>query len=248
MQHYCEIPTPKGVMRGFFHQPDLKEFPVCIMFHGFTGVKSGPKFSFVQLARMLEARGVATLRMDFLGSGESDLNFKDMTFGDELSCARVLLEEVLKMPVTTKVYILGHSMGGAIASELAKLYPNDIQKLCLWAPAFHLPQLIQKMMDVVQTNEDGIYDYEGYELSQQFGKDIIVRDFFEGLNIYQNELFVIHGNLDELVPFEISKTYLPLMSKHTKFLEINGGSHSFSKITDIKLVLKKTLNFLEEKR
>ena len=26
-------------------------------------------------------------------------------------------------------------MGGAIASELAKLYPEDIKKLVLWAPA-----------------------------------------------------------------------------------------------------------------
>ena len=34
MQNYCEISTPKGVMRGFFHTPQNKEFPVCIIFHG----------------------------------------------------------------------------------------------------------------------------------------------------------------------------------------------------------------------
>ena len=28
MQNYCEISTPKGVMRGFFHTPQNKEFPV----------------------------------------------------------------------------------------------------------------------------------------------------------------------------------------------------------------------------
>ena len=35
MQQYCEIATPKGVMRGFFHVPHRKEFPVLLIFHGF---------------------------------------------------------------------------------------------------------------------------------------------------------------------------------------------------------------------
>ena len=88
--------------------------------------------------RVLEAKVISTFRFDFLGSGESDLNFKDMTFKDELACARVILEEALKMENCTEIYVLGHSMGGAVASELAKLYPQVISKLVLWAPAFNL--------------------------------------------------------------------------------------------------------------
>ena len=41
----------------------------------------------------------------------------------------------------TEIYVLGHSMGGAVASELAKLYPQVISKLVLWAPAFNYQQL-----------------------------------------------------------------------------------------------------------
>lgn len=43
MQHYCEIPTPKGTLRGFFHKPNQDKHPVCLIFHGFTGQKNRNK-------------------------------------------------------------------------------------------------------------------------------------------------------------------------------------------------------------
>lgn len=246
MQHYCEIPTPKGTLRGFFHNPNQKEFPVCIIFHGFTGQCTGTKFSYVQLSRMLEAKGIGTLRLDFLGSGESDLNFKDMTFGDELSCARVILEEVSKMPVASEIYVLGHSMGGAVASELAKLYPSDIKKLCLWAPAFNLPDAIDYLIGKVPVNDEGIYDHDGYEISQAFVDDIIQRNLYQDLNIYKNKLLVIHGTKDTTVPFTISEKYLKLFNQDIFFHAIKNADHNFNTITDIKKVLKLTLDFLSE--
>lgn len=52
MQEYYEIKTKQGVMRGFFHKPDGNQYPVCIIFHGFTGQNTGTKFSYVQLSRI----------------------------------------------------------------------------------------------------------------------------------------------------------------------------------------------------
>ena len=40
----------------------------------------------------------------------NDLSFKDMTFGDELSCARIILEEVLRLSTTKEVYILAKEL------------------------------------------------------------------------------------------------------------------------------------------
>ena len=181
MQHYCEIPTPKGTLRGFFHKPNQDKHPVCLIFHGFTGQKTGTKFSYVQLSRMLEAKGIASFRFDFLGSGESDGNFVDMTFQDELSCARVILEECLKMENCTEIYVLGHSMGGAIASELAKLYPDVIKKMVLWAPAFNLPDALHYLTGQVERAKT--YDHGGYEISDDFVEDILKRDSYQQRSI-----------------------------------------------------------------
>ena len=241
MQHYCEIPTPKGTLRGFFHKPNQDKHPVCLIFHGFTGQKTGTKFSYVQLSRMLEAKGIASFRFDFLGSGESDGNFVDMTFQDELSCARVILEECLKMENCTEIYVLGHSMGGAIASELAKLYPDVIKKMVLWAPAFNLPDALHYLTGQVERAKT--YDHGGYEISDDFVEDILKRDFYQELDTYQNDLLVIHGTKDTTVPYEISNKYMKLFHKGTRFISIEDGNHNFDKLSDIKQVLKLTLEF-----
>lgn len=243
MQQYCEIPTPKGIMRGFFHIPNQKKFPVCIIFHGFTGCNTGTKFSYVKIARLLEAKGIGTIRMDFLGSGESDLTFKDMTFDDELSCARIILEEVKKLSSTTNIYLLGHSMGGAIASELAKLYPQDIQKMCLWAPAFNLPEAIEYLKGNVEEAE--IYDHNGFEISDEFVRDIVSRNFYDHLDIYKNQLMIIHGTHDQTVPFDISEKYLEGFT-HPIFHPIIGATHNYDTVRHIQEVIKLTYGFLAD--
>lgn len=245
MQHYCEIPTFKGTMRGFFHKPSVDKHPVCIIFHGFTGQKTGTKFSYVQLARMLEAKGIATFRFDFLGSGESDLNFKDMTFKDELACARIILEETLKMENCTAVYLLGHSMGGAVASELAKLYPDVIKKMVLWAPAFNLPAALDYLTGKMKPNQEGLYDHGGFEISQDFVDDILARDFYQNLDSYKNDLLVIHGSDDKTVPYDISKIYIPKFGKQLQFVTIEGGNHNFDTVDQIKEVLRLSLDFFK---
>lgn len=195
---------------------------------------------------MLEAKGIATFRFDFLGTGESDLNFKEMTFKDELACARLILEEALKMDNCSEIYVLGHSMGGAIASELAKLYPKAISKMVLWAPAFNLPEALDYLTGKVEANEEGLYDHNGYEISQEFVDDLLARDFYQDLNIYQNELLVIHGTEDTTVPFDISKRYISKFNDKLQFVAIKDANHNFDQVKQIKEVLKLSLEFLSK--
>jgi len=54
---------------------------------------------------------------------------------------------------------------------------------------------------------------------------------------------VIHGTKDTTVPYEISDKYMKLFHKRTKFVSIEDGNHNFDKLSDIKQVLKLTLDF-----
>ena len=94
MQKAVELQSGELTLRGMLHIPEGitgKIHMVCI-FHGFTGNKMEPHFIFVKLSRMLAAKGIASVRFDFGGSGESDGDFVDMTISKELAEAKLILD------------------------------------------------------------------------------------------------------------------------------------------------------------
>ena len=246
MEIYCEIKTEEGVLRGMMNRPKQKKYPLVILLHGFTASRLGPCFAFVRLARELEKQGIGSMRFDFLGSGESDGDFKEMTYMSECKQAIYILEEVKKLEDVTEIYLLGHSMGGAIAGNIAALFPDLIKKCCLWAPAFCMPSLIRYVKENNQfpLMENSFYDCKGLKLSKEFVDQIIDLDLYLHLEDYKNPLMIIHGNEDDTVPFVSSKTYLKQYDRDDiEFIELDKGSHNFEVYNEITPVLEHTVEF-----
>ena len=88
---------------------------------------------------------MASFRFDFLGSGESDGNFEEMTASKEIAEANTILNFVKKDPRIdpNQVSLLGLSMGGLVASVLAGDRPDDIRRLALLAPAGNMYEIIK---------------------------------------------------------------------------------------------------------
>src|SRR5215831_11612603 len=61
--------------------------PGVVFFHGFTGDRMESHWIFVKCARALARHGIASLRFDFYGSGESDGEFSEVTLPGEVSDA-----------------------------------------------------------------------------------------------------------------------------------------------------------------
>ena len=82
MIRYTEIKNRKNhTLRAMLNLPDgVSHPPVVLNLHGFGGSLSGYKYAHTHLARVLEANGIACLRFDFYGCGESDGEFEEMTF------------------------------------------------------------------------------------------------------------------------------------------------------------------------
>ena len=127
--------------------PDTKEeMPLVVMAHGFVGDREGCA-NFEPLANKLAENGIASIRIDFPGNGESkeDYTAYDLTnMTDDLDSAIAFMKDKYSIH---KVGMVGHSMGGRITS----LYIDDqIDAAVLWAPA-------------ANDGLSGLYDFMGGE-------------------------------------------------------------------------------------
>lgn len=254
MQKAVELHKNGMTLRGMLHKPnDVSEkLPIALIFHGFTGNKMEPHFIFVKLSRRLEQAGIASLRFDFLGSGESDGEFKDMTLSGELDDAEAILNyaKSLEFVDKEKIFAVGLSMGGAVASMLAGRHPQDIAALCLWAPAGNMGQLIQERIKQIQAAGVNIgsmeyFDLGGNLVGKGFIEDVLSLDIFSVAAPYDKRVLILHGDRDEAVPLKTSYRYLEVYGDRAKLHVIEGADHTFNKWEWEQEVIEKTVEFLK---
>ena len=125
----CVETTNKGyVLRGLLEEVESSK-GLVVMFHGFTGHMNENGYLFKELSTQLKEHGYSSLRFEFMGSGISDGRFEEMTFLTELDDARAILKYAKSLKINDKLIILGFSMGGAVASLVAKEFEEDLEKL-----------------------------------------------------------------------------------------------------------------------
>lgn len=240
MQQSTELVVNDLTLRGMVHIPEKSEstpVPAVIIFHGFTGEKVGAHRMYLKMARMLENKGIAAFRFDFSGSGESDGDFKDMTLSREIEEAHAMLDFVQSHEKVDKnrITLLGHSMGGVVASAVAAKRPNDVAGLVLLCAAGNMADILRAAVGQIRTQQPNIplpetYDNGGYLVGMPFAKEVLEADLLEFGTGYDKPVLLIHGSHDEVVPVDTSTKYKDICYGEKAAIHIvKGADHSFSK-------------------
>lgn len=133
---------------GTLAMPDGEgPFPIVLLLHGFTGqrhelpVTGTEETMYGRTARVLGERGYASLRIDFLGSGESDGAWEDTTFTGQIADALAALEYAsgLEGVDAERIGVLGLSQGGLVASGTAAAAADLVDTVILWSPVSSAP-------------------------------------------------------------------------------------------------------------
>lgn len=254
MMHAIECSRNGIVLRGTEHRPnqEISSIPAVILFHGFTANRCEFGFSFVRLANRLESLGVAVYRFDFMGSGESDGNFEDMSVSTELEDAKVILNYVRSLDYidSDRIGVLGMSMGGCVASLLAGLYPDQIHALCLWAPAAFIPEsarngflLGQKLTD--EMKEIGYLPWGVLKVGMNFFIKDINLNVYETAKNFKGPILLVHGDKDLAVPIETSYEYLKHYPNHAQLITIKGAGHGFETLDYLESLFLATESFFK---
>ncbi|MCL1928038.1 MAG: alpha/beta hydrolase [Treponema sp.] len=110
-------------------------FPLVVINHGHGGSRE-ENGGFRRLAEAITKRGIATIRMDFPGCGESKAPFTQNTMTNMISDSNACLAYMLeKYPIDkTRLGIFGYSLGGRIAMDIVNQPNQPYKALGLLAP------------------------------------------------------------------------------------------------------------------
>ena len=108
-------------------------YPVVVMAHGHGGTRDEAG-GFRRLAEALARRGIATIRPDFAGCGQSTEPFDRNNLTNMLADTRAALDYAHRQPGVDphRTGIVGYSMGARVVMLLS---PDGFTAAALWAPA-----------------------------------------------------------------------------------------------------------------
>lgn len=228
-----EIKRDGLTLRGTLIKPKAKEFNLVVLMHGFTSNRGiEPEQLLYQLAQRFEAEGMATLRFDFNGHGQSDGRFQDMTVLNEIGDGKAILDYARNIKGVKNLYLVGHSQGGVVASMIAGYYHEKIDKLALLAPAATLRD------DALKGNTQGYtYDPQNIPDTLAIKKGLTLGGFYlwtaQTLPIYDvakeytGPVCLVHGLKDTVVD-KIASTRYDDVYQNDQLHLLDDADHGFS--------------------
>lgn len=218
-----------------------KSFPTVLMFHGFTGEHIVSTFKFPRLSRRLVEKGIATVRFDFRGSGDSEGEFSEMSPLTELRDAEEVYSFVRSREwCSDRLGVIGYSLGGMVGSLFAGRHP-EIEALLLWSPVIMNQEFFNRKDYTFESAED-YKDVLGLKLGSIFFDDGRSVDASEELKSYDGDLLIVHGSDDESVPYLPVKKYA--FDRGLKLHTVEGANHKYQRIDWIEELFSVSSDFL----
>jgi alpha-beta hydrolase superfamily lysophospholipase len=226
-------------LAGTLVEPQNRPVGAVVLVHG-GGVTREEGGFFARLATGLGEGGVASLRFDLRGHGQSEGKQEELTLSAILNDIRSAIAHVQAETGTNVVSLLGASFGGGICGYYAAKHPDEVHRLILLNP-----QLDYKKRTIDSRpywSNDSIDDEAARQLTEQgyidftptlrHGRAIFNEVFWlkphEALSEIQAPTLVMHGTKDTLVPIESSRAAMNLFRAEHTLVEIEGSQHGFA--------------------
>lgn len=198
---------------GVLHLPDKKNPPCVIASHGLLSSKESEKY--VALGDRLSQEGIAMLRFDFRGIGESEGSIEEDTVSRRMMDLGSAIEFIRsRRDLKNRIGLLGSSLGGYVSLLRApQVQDEKIRAIVVWATPLHL--------DDLKSNKET----EGHPLpGEAFFEDLPKHQLLPLLPKVSNCL-VIHGEKDELVPADQAWKIFNSLGSPKEIRILEGADH-----------------------
>jgi uncharacterized protein len=225
-------------LAGTFVSPDAAPDRAAVLVHG-GGVTREEGGFFTRLAAGLGEAGVASLRFDLRGHGESEGRQEELTLSAILNDIRVALAW-LQASGIGRLSLLGASFSGGVCAYYAARRAAEIDRLVLLNPQLNYKKRTidsraywhDDQLDEAEAENLSSLGYIQFTPTLRHGRAILNEVFwFEPLAVLSGitaPTLLIHGTKDTFVPVDASREALPLFGGERRLVEIEGSQHGFA--------------------
>ncbi len=192
-----------------------------------------------RISRALAAKGIAVLRFDFTGLGNSDGDFANTNFSSNIEDL-VQAAKALEAQYQAPQILIGHSLGGAaVLGATAKL--DSIKAVVtIGAPATaqHVAHLFKEKSAQIQAQGEAVValGVREFSIKRQFLDDIDQYSSTEKIRDLRAALLVFHSPLDTIVPIDEAGRIFQAARHPKSFISLDKADHLLSKAVDAEYV------------
>ena len=244
----------RRLLRGMIHRPESgtrgRRFAGVVFFHGFTGDRMESHWIFIKCARALAKAGIASLRFDFGGSGESEGEFRDITLRSEINDAvdAVAYFRRQKEIDPARVGLCGLSLGGCIAACIA--HRVKARAAALWSAVAHPSVLrgIAANLARALPGRSDLWEYDAREVSRSFLDDAAKFDAAQLLGRFAGPTLIIHPEKDAHVPLSHAEDlFRAARASARQQVIIAGADHTFTSLAWEREVIERTVAWFDQR-
>ncbi len=249
---------------AIFSVPDKKidkQIPAVIMLHGTGTQKDEVGNLYKSLSEKLEALGIASIRLDFAGSGDSKASDLEYSLSSAVLDGKTAFNYLQANAQIDKsrIGVVGFSQG-ALISQLLVIEEPNIKSLAVWSPAVGngitpMKAFFEQYYDEAKQNGYALIKYDWrspFKVNLTWFEQLKAQQSLTLMKQFTGSLLAISGTNDTVLPWENANTLITASgSKDATAVTMKDGDHIFNvfapKAHQSKELLEITANWLNSR-
>lgn len=187
------------------------------------------------IARALNDAGIAVLRFDFTGLGQSEGEFADTNFSSNVADLLAAVDYLAEHHEAPSI-LIGHSLGGTAVLQAASQVESAVAVATIGSPSepAHLSRMFAGSEETLRAQGEATINLGGrpFLMKQQFLDDLDKQDLRSTIGSLRKALLIMHAPLDNVVEID-NASALFVNAKHPKsFVSLDNADHLLSRETD----------------
>ncbi|RMD89993.1 MAG: OsmC family protein [Calditrichaeota bacterium] len=201
------------------------------------------------ISRALNQQGLAVLRFDFTGLGESEGDFAESTFSSNVEDL-VDAAEFLAKNYEAPQLLVGHSLGGAAVLQAAAHIPSSRAIATIGAPSnpAHVTKLLRSAIPAIEARGEAEVNLAGrtFRIKKKFLDDLEQTHMEEIIRSLKKALIIFHSPVDNIVGIENAARIFQAAKHPKSFISLDQADHLLSHEKDALYVGKVLATWAEK--